>query len=115
VLMSDWWVLAHWGRTFEIVDVARQIQNFTWVLLRKRDVELTTGDLERAEDDPREYAALRHSLHQVQREVDTSRGELKASLDRQRREYEASLSRRLTRPLRAGARLARSLRSYRSR
>jgi SAM-dependent methyltransferase len=115
VLMSDWWVRAHWGRAFEIVDVAPQIQSFTWVLLRKRDLEPTTEDLERPDDDPREYAALRHNLRQVQRELEMSRDELKASLDRQRREYEGSLSWRATRPLRAGARMARLLRARRSR
>jgi SAM-dependent methyltransferase len=118
VLMSDWWVRAHWGRAFEILDVAPQIQNFTWVLMRRRDVALTTEDLERPEDDPREYAALRHNLRQLQREVEMFHGfasDLEASLSRQRREYEASLSWRLTRPLRAVARMARSFRSHRSR
>jgi SAM-dependent methyltransferase len=38
VLMSDWWVRAHWGRAFEVLEIAPQIQNMSWALLRKRDV-----------------------------------------------------------------------------
>src|SRR5205807_3543218 len=86
---------------------------------RKRGVELTPEDLERPDDDPREYAALRHNLRQVEREVvslrdanaqieDSLRREYEHSLswrnaqleDSIRREYEDSLSWRITRPLR---------------
>ena len=122
VLMSDWWVRAHWGRAFEILDVAPQIHNFTWVLMRRRDVELTSDDLERPEDDPREYLAVRHNLRQVQREVDMFRGQVddllrahEAALDRQRRGYEETQSWRLTRPLRVAAEAARTIRARRSR
>ncbi len=69
VFISDWWMREHWGRAFEIVEVVPQFQNFTWVALRKRDVELSTEDIERPSDDPREYAALRHQILQLQREV----------------------------------------------
>lgn len=108
VLMSDWWVRAHWGRAFEILDVAPNIHGQSWALMRKRDIELTVADLERPEDDPREYAAVRHNVRQVQREQ-------AAALDAVRREYEQSSSWRLTRPLREGARKLRSLRSSRRR
>ena len=37
VLMSDWWVRAHWGRAFEFVDVVPEIHGQTWILLRKRE------------------------------------------------------------------------------
>ena len=47
--MSDWWVRAHWGRAFEIVEVAPRVHNQSWALLRRRDVELTIADLERPE------------------------------------------------------------------
>jgi SAM-dependent methyltransferase len=120
VLMSDWWVREHWGRAFEILDVAPQIHNFTWVLMRKRDVELTVEDLERPSDDPREYQALRHNIRQLQREIDMFRGYLRdaqaerdAALAGQRQEYEGSLSWRLTSPLRASAKTARRLRDRR--
>ena len=101
VLMSDWWVRAHWGRAFEILRVESQVHGQTWALLRKRDVELTPDELARPSDDEREYAALRHNLRQVERERHRALAEL-------RHQYESSLSWRLTRPLRTGAQLARS-------
>jgi SAM-dependent methyltransferase len=115
VMMSDWWMREHWGRAFEVLDVKPQIQNMSWPLLRKLDVELTTEELERPADDPREYLALRHNLAQVQREINQNRLRSAVALEERealtRAEYEGSLSWRLTRPLRAGARLARRLRS----
>jgi SAM-dependent methyltransferase len=107
VLMSDWWVRAHWGRAFEILEIAPNVHAQSWVVLRKRDIELTVEDLETPEDDPREYLALRHNLRQVQRELESIESAV-------RKEYEGSLSWRITRPLREGARLARSLRPRRS-
>jgi SAM-dependent methyltransferase len=112
VLMSDWWVRAHWGRAFEIVEVAPQIHSMSWALLRKRDVELTTEDLETPEDDPREYLAVRHNLRQVRHEIERAQRQTERDL---RREYEGTLSWQLTRPLRAAGRMARSVRSRRSR
>jgi len=103
--MSDWWVREHWGRLFEIIGTEPQIDNMTWVLLRKRDVELTIEDVARPSDDPREYLAVRHNLHQVQRELDEEKRRFEAGLEEQRRNYESSLSWRLTRPLRAGKKL----------
>lgn len=106
VLMSDWWVRAHWGRAFEILEIAPRIHNQSWALLRKREVSLATEDLERPADDPRELLALRHNLRQLRRELERLEGAV-------RRGYEGSSSWRLTRPLREGARLARSLRTRR--
>jgi SAM-dependent methyltransferase len=117
VLISDWWMQEHWGRAFEIVELVPQFQNYTWVTLRKRQVELSTEELERPSDDPREYAAVRHNLFQVQREVAKTRIELAQAeqdlvRDYERRiaEYENSLSWRITRPLRRAARSFRSSR-----
>jgi SAM-dependent methyltransferase len=122
VLMSDWWVREHWGRAFEILDIAPEIHNMSWALMRKRDVELTTEDLDRPGDDPREFAALRHNVRQLQREIEQlqQREAHERALREQAfrdasRPYEDSLSWKATRPLRAGARLARSLRSSWSR
>jgi SAM-dependent methyltransferase len=115
VLMSDWWVRDHWGRAFEVASIAPQIHNQSWAVLRKRDVELSVDGVERPSDDPREYAAVRHNLLQAQREIETAqekaRQDLSAAHDAAaeataaavrdaRREYEESLSWRLTRPLR---------------
>jgi SAM-dependent methyltransferase len=106
VLMSDWWVRAHWGRAFEILEIAPQIQEMSWALLRRRDVTLTTEGLEKPADDPREYRALRHNLRHVEGEL------LKIARREQevRRQYEDSLSWKVTRPLRAGATRMRTLR-----
>jgi SAM-dependent methyltransferase len=100
VLMSDWWVREHWGRAFEIVRVQPEVHGQTWVLLRKRNIEVTPTELDRPGDDPREYAALRHNIRQVER--DRSR-----ALDELRRYYEGSRSWRATAPMRSGAALAR--------
>jgi SAM-dependent methyltransferase len=122
VLMSDWWVREHWGRAFEIVDIARQFQNYSWAVMRKRDVDLTTDEIERPSDDPREYPALLHNLRQVEREL-AHELDFQAQLhdqaiaaqaagyesrlreyERQLREIENSASWKLTRPLRLAKR-----------
>jgi SAM-dependent methyltransferase len=124
VMMSDWWVRAHWGRAFEILHVEPQIHNQSWAVMRKRDVDLTPEDVAMPEEDPREYVAARENLRQVQRELDAAEAGLAAAheqLERAEhehvarvREYEDSLSWRVTRPLREGRRRARALRSRRS-
>lgn len=122
VLISDWWMREHWGRGFEVLEIAH-VHNQSWPLLRKRDVQLTLAELERPADDPREFVALRHNLTQVQREIEALQEKARedvagaeaagrAALDAQRREFEESLSWRLTRPLRLAKRaLSRRYRS----
>lgn len=107
VLMSDWWVREHWGRAFEILTVAPQFHNFTWVTMRKRDVELTSEDLARPSDDPREYASVKHNVRQLQREIEELEKRDQQRLRDQAAEYErrihellGSRSWRATRPLR---------------
>jgi SAM-dependent methyltransferase len=92
VLMSEWWVRAHWGRGFEFVAQA-PVHGQTWVLLRRRDVPITAEELAHPTDDPREWAALRHNLVQAERER-------VVAVEEMRRRYEESLSWRLTQPLR---------------
>ena len=103
VLMSDWWIRAHWGRAFEILTAA-PVHGQTWLLLRKRDVQITAAELAELADDPREYLAVRHNVRQVQRDCEHLLAELTNG-------YEHSLSWRLTRPLRAAAKHARALRA----
>lgn len=95
VLISDWWMREHWGRAFDVVEIEPQMQNYTWVTLRKKDVELTTEDLERPGDDPREFLALRHNIRQLQREVvrelDFAQAQHERVLDEQRERYEQHL------------------------
>ncbi len=103
VLMSDWWVRAHWGRAFEVLSSA-PVHGQTWVMLRKRDVPITVAQLAQPADDPREHDALRYSVELVQR--DRAR-----SLAEQRAYYEASRSWRVTRPLRLAAAYVRDRRA----
>lgn len=121
-MISEWWLREHWGRAFEILQIEPNLHNQSWAVLRKLDVQPTVQELERPGDDPREYQALRHNLHQAQREVEAvqERGrqeleaarqaaaqDLTARLAQERLVYEQSLSWRLTEPLRRAARLAR--------
>ena len=74
VLHSTWWLRAHWGRAFEIVEVEEPPEvNFPvhrWLAMRKRDVTLSADDLEAPEpNEPREYAAVAHSVQQLRREL----------------------------------------------
>ena len=95
VLMSDWWVDAHWGRAF--APVRREpVHGQTWALLRRRDVDVTEGQLLQPSEDPRELPALTHALELVQADRTRALAELRAH-------YEDSLSWRLTRPLRVAA------------
>jgi len=128
VLISDWWLREHWGRAFEVVEIAPQIHNQSWVVLRKRDVRLSVAELKRPSEDPREHAALRHNVSQLQRELEqrgrdatqeaeqsaqAAREDAAAETERVRREYEQSLSWALTRPVRLTGRAIRSLRARR--
>jgi SAM-dependent methyltransferase len=92
VLMSDWWVRAHWGRAFEIVDVAHDAHHMSWALMRKREGDFSIDDIETPSDDPRELLAFRHNVRQVQREVEAIRVEHRMELNRLREEYERALN-----------------------
>jgi SAM-dependent methyltransferase len=114
VLISDWWMREHWGRAFEVLEIEHGTQKFNWPVLRKRDVEVTAEELARLSDDPREIAALRHNLKQVQRELEMALSEGEEHTEAERRRYEEtrsefenSLSWRVTGPLRAARRLSR--------
>ena len=70
VLHSEWWLRAHWGRAFEVVNVrpffddGQLRQGHGWILLREDDRPApTTTELERLEpDEPREIAALQFNI-----------------------------------------------------
>ncbi len=124
VLMSEWWVREHWGRAFEILHIAPQFHNFSWAVMRKRGVELTTEDIERPSADPREYGALRHNVKQLQREVvdeldslhqhyQGALRERNSSYEQRLLGYEQSLSWKATRPLRSVGKLLRTRSSTR--
>jgi len=121
VLMSEWWLREHWGRAFEVVHIVPEFQNYSWAVLRKRDVDVDPDEIERLSDDPREVAALRHNIRQLQREVVTeldaagvrqewALAEQAADYERRIRELEervaaleGSISWRATEPLRRAA------------
>jgi SAM-dependent methyltransferase len=76
VLHSEWWLRAHWGRLFDIAAVSSvpaDRGNHRWLVLRKRDGTPPTSErLEELEPgEPREAAALRHNVRQLQAELDT--------------------------------------------
>jgi SAM-dependent methyltransferase len=105
VMHSPWWLREHWGRAFDILELRPRTE---WdeglVAMRKRDVDVTPGELERIDPaDERELRALRHNLRQVQRES----LEVQEACAAELRALEQSWSWRLTRPLRAAARLLR--------
>ncbi|HEX2266230.1 MAG TPA: class I SAM-dependent methyltransferase, partial [Solirubrobacterales bacterium] len=120
---SPWWIRAHWGRAFEIVELRPVIEegvpSHGIVLARKKPVELTVEDLTRLEpDEPREIEALRHHVEQLADEVTRLRSAHEIQADQIRtlqpraealEEVRGSLSWKLTAPLRrAKRRLRRS-------
>jgi SAM-dependent methyltransferase len=109
VLMSDWWVREHWGRAFTIEAREPEMHGQTWVLLKKREVELAVESLEAPSEDPREYAALRHNLRQVERDGEFALDQLRQHYETHiQRHYEDSFSWRITRPLRNASAFMRS-------
>jgi SAM-dependent methyltransferase len=152
VVHSEWWIRAHWGRVFEVIEVEHapelvgegaiepRLSGHTWVLLRKRPVELTSEELERPEpEEPREVLALRHNVIQLQRqlaavgeqtdaartaELNALRESFQAELERKSvriaqahkateqavHNFKSTLSWRVTKPLRALREASRSVR-----
>jgi SAM-dependent methyltransferase len=109
VMLSRWWIEAHWGRAFEILEL--RPQGFTVgaemersqgvAVMRPKPGELTEDDLTAFEpDEPRELAALRGNIEQLHREDARLRGWLD--------ELQRSPSWRLTAPLRAAKRVVRN-------
>jgi SAM-dependent methyltransferase len=113
-LNSPWWIRAHWGRAFEIVELRPVIEegvpSHGIVLARKKPVTLTVEDLVRLEpDEPREVEALRHHVEQLADETTRLRhahdllvSQVEDLRPRAQKlaEVEASRSWKLTRPLR---------------
>ena len=98
--------------------IVPEFQNYSWAMLRRRDVEIDPDELDRLSGDPREIAALRHNIDQLHREVvgesRTAGARQELALAEQAAAYEAriraleeqiatlegSTSWRVTRPLR---------------
>jgi SAM-dependent methyltransferase len=88
VLHSPWWLRTHWGRAFDILTlepsgfvepgVAHGV-----VLATKRDVKLSTYDLERPDpDDPREVAAQRLQMQLLEENAGRVGAKMSAQRDR---------------------------------
>jgi SAM-dependent methyltransferase len=108
IVHSEWWLRAHWGRAFEIVELRRgdpagppPLFGQAILVIRKRRGTFTLADLEHAQpDEPRELAASQQNVASLRREVETLAAELRI--------FETSRSWRLTAPLRIFGRLART-------
>jgi SAM-dependent methyltransferase len=89
VFASEWWLRAHWGRAFEIEQLATSGFGHAgqgYALMRKHAGEFTPDDLRRPEpDEPRESEAAQAELERVRRQLEA---------------VYASRSWRVTRPLR---------------
>lgn len=72
VLHSTWWLRAHWGRAFEIVEIEEPegAPKQRLLALKKRDVDISVADLEAPEPgEPREYTAVAHNVQQLRGEL----------------------------------------------
>lgn len=116
---SPWWIEAHWGRAFEILELVPRMRtnqpSHGLVVARKKPVEVDIEELTRLEpEEPREIKALAHHSEQLEAEVLRLRDaqeEMEGELVRRRTEAEAahtllyemqgSRSWRVTAPLRA--------------
>jgi SAM-dependent methyltransferase len=117
IVHSKWWLRAHWGRAFEILDLRPgdpagppPLFGQGVIVMRKRPAQITIEELERIEpDEPREFVALRHNIMSLRHEVERMGPATFAAskLD----SILTSKSWRMTEPLRAGARKLRQLRS----
>ena len=74
VFMSDWWIRAHWGRAFEILEIHHDREpsgaviphTHGYVVVRKRPGTFTPEHLAALEEgEPREVAALMHNIEQL--------------------------------------------------
>jgi SAM-dependent methyltransferase len=80
VLHSPWWIRAHWGRAFEIIDLQpygfghgfldQGVSDQGVVIMRKRLGTFAGADIEALEPrEPRERVALHHMIDVLQHEV----------------------------------------------
>jgi SAM-dependent methyltransferase len=112
---SPWWIRAHWGRAFDIVELVPRLENGApshgIVLARKKPGPISRDELTRLEpDEPRELRALNHHVEQLAAEASNLRAANDAvnaqvkklqSIEKTLADVLASSSWRLTAPMRA--------------
>jgi SAM-dependent methyltransferase len=120
VLHSSWWIEEHWGRAFEMLEVAPRgfagrLQGVA--VMRRDERDVTREELERIDPgEPRELLALQHNIGQLRKETADLRRDLtweqgeRAALQAQYDTLAQSRSWQLTRPLRQAAERARGAR-----
>jgi SAM-dependent methyltransferase len=104
IVHSEWWLRAHWGRAFDIVELrhgdpsgAPPLFGQGILVMRKRQGAPSCAELERLQpDEPRELAAVQQNVMSLRREVEQQAAEITT--------FATSRSWRLTAPLRAIAR-----------
>ena len=86
VVHSPWWIRAHWGRLFEIIDLrpsgfgSQPGHGHGTVVMRKREQACTVEALEAPEpDEPREAIALAHNRRRLFAEIAALRAQQGAS------------------------------------
>ena len=98
VFHSDWWIRAHWGRAFEIVDIHHERNadgdvhkgSHAFVVMRKRSVALGAAALDALEPgEPRELAALAHNIEQLHEDDRRLRTLLRGTIARSEVEHAA--------------------------
>jgi SAM-dependent methyltransferase len=108
VFHSEWWLREHWGRGFEVLRVKRPERSaaggpeitHSYILLRKRDVQLEASLFERLDPrEQRELAGLQTSLRLARKDI----GYLREQLERpgpspSRRGFRKASRRRLGNP-----------------
>jgi SAM-dependent methyltransferase len=79
VLHSEWWLREHWGRAFEVIEVARPARQpdgspqitHSYITQRKRPGTVTKQELEQCDPgEPRELAALQTNVRLLRGEID---------------------------------------------
>jgi SAM-dependent methyltransferase len=108
IVHSQWWLRAHWGRAFEILELrpgepsgSPPLLGQSVLVMRKRGGRFSESDLERIEPgEPRELAAARQNVASLRYEVEQQAAEIAT--------FASSRSWQMTGPLRALATRARA-------
>jgi SAM-dependent methyltransferase len=70
VFMSRWWIEAHWGRAFNIIEIRPGVEGGQgFVVMQKTPLTISAEEIDRVSDDPREVTALQHNVRQLSREA----------------------------------------------